>query len=110
MSVENLKEYARRCAADPELRARAKEIGATDLDGQIAHAASLGLNWTKDDMVAFQEEIQGDGELGEEDLEKVAGGVVTTTTGVAAVSLASAAVASAGTAATATSTTTGGGW
>jgi len=108
MSVENLKEYARRCATDPELRAKAKEIGATDLDGQIAHAASMGLNWSKEDMVAFQEEMQGDGELSEEDLDKVAGGVVTTTVGAAVAVVGVVAVASS--TATATATTSGSGW
>ncbi|WP_298934713.1 Nif11-like leader peptide family RiPP precursor [uncultured Ruegeria sp.] len=110
MSVENLKEYARRCAADPELRAKAKEIGATDLDGQIEHAASMGLNWTKDDMSAFQEELQADGELGEDDLEKVAGGVVTTTAAAAAVAVSAASAAVVGSAAAVTSTTSGSGW
>ncbi len=108
MSVEDLKEYARRCASDSDLRAKAKEIGATNLDAQIQHAASMGLNWTKEDMVAFQEELQADGELGEDDLEKVAGGVVTTTAAAAAVVGAAAAVV--GTAAAATSASTGSGW
>ncbi|NVO58337.1 Nif11-like leader peptide family natural product precursor [Rhodobacteraceae bacterium B1Z28] len=110
MSVENLKEYARRCAADPELRAKAKEIGATDLDGQIAHAASMGLNWTREDMGAFQEELQADGELSEDDLEKVAGGVVTTTAAAAAVAVATASAAVATAATAVTSTTSGSGW
>ncbi|NVO58336.1 Nif11-like leader peptide family natural product precursor [Rhodobacteraceae bacterium B1Z28] len=109
MSVEDLKEYARRCAADPDLRAKAKEIGATDLDGQIAHAASMGLTWNKEDMVAFQEELQADGELGEDDLEKVAGGVVTTTAAAAA-AVVSAAAAVVGTATAVTTTTSGSGW
>ncbi len=109
MSVEDLKEYARRCASDPDLRAKAKEIGATDLDGQIAHAASMGLTWTKEDMAAFQEELQADGELGEDDLEKVAGGVVTTTAAAAA-AVVGAAAAVVGTAAAVTSASTGSGW
>ncbi len=83
MSVENLKEYARRCAAEPELRAKAKEIGMSDMDEHMRHAESLGLGWTLDDMVAFRKEMiddQGDLEdLSEEDLEQVAGGVVTAT-------------------------------
>ena len=83
MSVENLKEYARRCASEPELRAKAKEIGMSDMDEHMRHAESLGLGWTLDDMVAFRKEMiddQGDLEdLSEEDLEQVAGGVVTAT-------------------------------
>ena len=114
MSVENLKEYARRCATDPELRSKAKEIGVTNLDGQISFATSLGLDWNKDDMMAFQTEIQADGELSEDDLESVAGGVLSAT-GVAAVVGAvagsvAAAAAVVGTAAAVTSTTTGSGW
>lgn len=109
MSVEDLKEYARRCASDPDLRAKAKEIGATNLDAQIEHSASMGLNWTKEDMAVFQEELQADGELGEDDLEKVAGGVVTTTAAAAAAVVA-AATAVVGTAAAVTTTTTGSGW
>jgi len=83
MSLENLKEYARRCAEEPELRARAREIGTTDMDGHMRHADGLGLAWTMDDMMALRDEMtDSDGnlsELSEEDLEQVAGGVVTAT-------------------------------
>ncbi len=92
MSVENLKEYARRCASEPELRAKAKEIGLSDMDEHMRHAESLGLAWSSDDMVAFRKEViddQGDLEdLSEEDLEKVAGGVVTATAALAVGALA----------------------
>jgi len=54
MSVENLKEYARRCASEPELRARAKEIGVADVDEHMRHAESLGLDWTRNDIAAFR--------------------------------------------------------
>ena len=76
MSVENLKEYIRRCAADPELRSKVKAIGLTDLDGQIAHAHTLGLDWTKGDFVAFRTEIRTAGELSDDELETVSGGTL----------------------------------
>jgi predicted ribosomally synthesized peptide with nif11-like leader len=106
MSIENLKEYARRCAADPALREKAKALGASNVDGQIGHATVLGLPWTRADLDAFRKEMEADGELTEEDLEQVAGGLVTTT--AAAVATASVAVATAVTAVT--STTSGSGW
>ncbi len=78
MSVENLKEYARRCAAEPELRDSAKALGASDIGGHIQHAADLGLDWTEDDMIAFRKEVldaEGDFDsLTEEELEQIAGG------------------------------------
>ena len=83
MSLENLKEYARRCASEPELRARAKEIGVTDAEEHMRHASSLGLDWTRADMIAFHKEVvdaEGDlEELSEEDLEQIAGGLATVT-------------------------------
>ena len=93
MSVENLKEYARRCAEEPELRAKAKALGVSDVEGHMREAGSLGLHWTMDDMVALRKEVadavDAEGELdglSEEELEQVAGGAVTAT--VAAVSAA----------------------
>ena len=87
MSVENLKEYARRCATDPELRAVARDIGMADMDEHIRHAESMGLAWDRGDLVAFQKEVidsEGDiVDLSEEELEQVAGGVITTTAMVA---------------------------
>ena len=83
MSVENLKEYARRCATDPELRAAARDIGMADMDEHMRHAESMGLAWGRGDLVAFQKEIiDPDGgivDLSEEELEQVAAGLVTTT-------------------------------
>ena len=81
MSVENLKEYARRCASEPELRARAKDIGVSDAEEHMRHAGSLGLDWTMDDMLAFRKEmVDAEGELeelSEEELEQIAGGMLT---------------------------------
>ena len=124
MSVENLKEYARRCAVEPELRATARDLGGTDMKGHVRHAASLGLDWTMDDMIAFRKEVlDADGDfdgLTEEELERVAGGAVTTTSAIVAGILASVLAAGAAGAAisgaavggtvAATSTTGSGGW
>lgn len=96
MSVENLKEYARRCATHPELRAAAKAIGMADMDEHMRHAGSMGLDWDRGDLVAFQREMadpEGDlADLSEEELEKIAGGVITTTA-LAAIGVAAGAVA-----------------
>lgn len=86
MSVENLKEYARRCANEPELREKAKAIGMTDWEEHVRHAESLGLDWTSADVAAFRKElIDADDDftdLSEEELEQVAGGAFSTTIAV----------------------------
>ncbi len=110
MSVENLKEYARRCASDPVLRERAKEIGATNIDEQIAHSRSLGLEWTKEDLQEFKRELEAEGELSEEDLENVAGGVVTATAAGVAAGVVGAAAGVVGAGAAVAATTGGSGW
>ena len=75
MSLENLKEYAQRCANEPELRETAKTIGMTDLEGQMRYAESLGLEWTMEDMAALRKEAtdseDGLEELSEEELEQI---------------------------------------
>ncbi len=81
MSVENLKKYGKLCAEDISVREQAKRIGLEDLSGQIAYATRLGLPFTQQDMAALAKEVgatQRD-ELSEEDLEKVAGGLVSAT-------------------------------
>ena len=81
MSVENLKKYGQLCAENEEVRKKAKEIGLQDIDGQVAHAKTLGLEVYKEDFEALAKEagLDGKNELSEEDLKKVAGGVVTLT-------------------------------
>ena len=83
MSVENLKEYTRRCATDPELLSKAKAFGLTNMEEHMRQAGSLGLAWTMDDMIAFRKEaINAEGDLedlGEEELEQVAAGAITIT-------------------------------
>ena len=80
MSVENLKKYGKMCAEDEEVRKKAKEIGLQDLDGQVVHAKTLGLEFSKEDFKVLAKEIGLDGknELSDEDLIKVAGGLVET--------------------------------
>ena len=94
MSVENLKEYARRCANEPELRAKAKAIGLTDMDAHMQQARGLELDWTASDLVDFRKEVidaEGDLEdLSEEELERVAGGVVLVGVAIVAGSVAAA--------------------
>jgi predicted ribosomally synthesized peptide with nif11-like leader len=81
MSVENLKKYGKLCAEDGKIREKAKEIGTQDLDGHIAHAKTLGLDISREDFAALAKEagIDGKDELSEEDLKKVAGGIITIT-------------------------------
>ena len=86
MSLENLKEYARRCATDPELLAAARTIGMTDIEEHMRHAGSLGLDWTRNDLAAFRKEVTDDDDdtddlvdLTEEELERVAGGALAAT-------------------------------
>ena len=110
MSTENLKEYARRCATEPELLARAKEFGLTDMDKHMRYAESLGLDWTTGDLAAFRKEVidaEGDfDDLSEEELEQVAGGAFSTTM---AVSVAVGLAVGAGATVAVTSASVGGG-
>lgn len=83
MSLLDLKEYARRCGSDPELRENAKAIGIENIDEHIRVAAEMGLNWTWSDLKAFQKELSDAQEsledLSEEELEQVAGGAFSAT-------------------------------
>lgn len=83
MSVENLKEYARRCATEPELRETAKAIGMADMEEHMRNASSLGLEWDRNDFDSFRHEVVAAGDdltdLSEEELEQVAGGLFSVT-------------------------------
>jgi predicted ribosomally synthesized peptide with nif11-like leader len=81
MSLENLKKYGKLCEEKEEVREKAKEIGLQDLEGQIAYGKSLGLDFSKEDFEALAKEagVEVKKELSEEELEKVAGGLVTST-------------------------------
>ena len=104
MSVENFKQFVTSVSGDEELAAKVKEAG-TDVDKIIALGKEKGLEFTAEDIKAAHEEAAGSSEeLSDEDLEKVAGGFVTTTAAavtsvdgaVAGVVGATAGVASAG--------------
>lgn len=80
MSVADFKKYGQMIAEQPEVRAKAKEIGLGDVDGQIKYAKTLGLEFTQDDLAkAVKEASASSKELSEEQLEKVAGGAISTT-------------------------------
>lgn len=84
MSIENLKEYERRCVSDADVREKAKAIGGSDLEGHMQFSESLGLSWTKADIAAYRKErVSSDEDFEEElsadDLELVSGGWFTTT-------------------------------
>lgn len=107
MSVENLKEYGRRARENDEVRAKAKELGMGNLEGQMEHARSLGLDFTQADLDALASEVgSSEDALSEEQLESVAGGLVSAT----AMGVAALAVAVVGAGAAVTSTTQAGGW
>ena len=107
MSVEDLKKYSQMCVQDDALKAKAKDIGLENIDGQIEQAKTLGLNFSMEDLDTLAKEVgAGEAELSDDDLESVAGGFVTAL--AAAVVGASAGVVSAG--AAVASTTSGGGW
>ena len=97
MSLEHLKEYARRCATEDAVGKRAKAIELTDLDEHIRHARSLGLEWTLHDLVKFRNQVFGaDAELeqvSDEELKMIAGGVPSSSS---AAGLAAAAAAAGG--------------
>lgn len=89
MSIENLKEYARRCATESELLARAKAFGLDNVEEHRKCASALGLDWTEEDMAAFRKEVSGieggtEEDLTEEELDQVAGGAATVTLAVLA--------------------------
>ena len=84
MSVEHLKEYGKRLAENEEIRNRAKEIGF-NIEGQIAYGKELGFDFNMEDMQALADEAGfSKDELSEEQLELIAGGVLTITAIVAA--------------------------
>jgi len=109
MSVQDLKKYGKMAAEDPKVRAKAKEIGLTNVKGQAAYAKTLGMNFDEADMQALAKEVAPKGELSDKELSGVAGGVVLTTVGVAA-GVVSAAAGVVGASAAVTSSTTGSGW
>ncbi len=86
MSVEDFKKYGQMIAQDEKVRAKAKAIGVENVTGQIGYAKTLGLEFTQQDMAkAVREAGVSSQELSEEQLEKVAGGAISSTAVVGAV-------------------------
>ena len=106
MSVADLKAYGTRAATDPVVRAKAKEIGLQNVAGQAAYAKTLGFTFTQEDMQDLAKEVKPKGELNEDQLKQVSGGVVTTTAAAVAGAAVSVATAVHGV----TVTTSGRGW
>ena len=82
MSLENLKEYARRCATEPEMGRAAREIGMENIEEHIVVSERLGLEWDRADLLALSRELVDSDDLEDvspEELEQIAGGVCTTT-------------------------------
>jgi predicted ribosomally synthesized peptide with nif11-like leader len=109
MSVADLKAYGKRAASDPAVRSKAKAIGLQNIQGQAEYAKTLGLTFTADDMKSLAKEVQPKGELTEEQLGAVSGGVVSATA-VAAASVVGAGVGVATAVTAVTASTSGGGW
>lgn len=97
MSIEDFKKYGQMIAQDEKVRAKAKEIGIDNVEGQIKYGKTLGLEFTKEDLSkVVKESGVSSQELSEEQLEKVAGGAISTTAAAvvgAVVGIASTAVA-----------------
>ena len=100
MSVEALNAFGKKVLEDQELKAKAKQTGLDNLEGLISLAKENGFDISKEDFEAVAKELQSTDELSEDDLEQVAGGVVTVGLALAAVSAAAAV----------TSCTASGGW
>jgi predicted ribosomally synthesized peptide with nif11-like leader len=80
MSVEDFKKFGQMIAENPEVRAKAKEIGIDNVDGQIQYAKTLGLEFSKQDLAGVVKESGvSSQELSDEQLETVAGGAISTT-------------------------------
>ena len=112
MSVENLKEYARRCASEPELLEAAREFGMENMDGHMEAAERLGLDWDMRDMAAFAKELVDDDafdEMTRQELEQIAGGFVASASAQSS-SVSGAMAATAGQGTIASSTVGGSGW
>jgi predicted ribosomally synthesized peptide with nif11-like leader len=98
--MESFKAFTFKVLEDEELKKKAKEIGINNIEAIIALAKENGFDIQKEDFEAAAKEFESNDELSDEDLEKVAGGVVTASVALAAVSAAAAV----------TSCTAQGGW
>ena len=96
MSVEAVKGFIEKIGGDEVLAEKFKTAGV-DVNAVIALGKENGFEFTAQDMKTVHDEMSQSGtELSDEDLEKVAGGFVTST--VAGVLVAGAAVVEAATA------------
>lgn len=82
MSVENVRKFMELVVKDTGLQHELAKPG-TDVPKIIALGAARGLDFTAQDIKTVYDETGG--ELTEEQLEKVAGGFITTTAAVCAV-------------------------
>ncbi len=106
MSVEDFKKFGQLCAQDEKVREKVKNIGIDNVEGWIEYARKEhGLEFTKADMQAVSEEVAPTDELSEEQLEQVAGGLVSSTGAAVAGAVAGGVGAAAGSAAAATAVT-----
>ena len=99
MSVENLKEYARRCASEPALLEAAREFGMDNMEEHMEAAERLGLDWDMDDMAAYAKELVDSDAIDDmtgEELEQISGGNMPAAGAAAGVGAAVAGTASAG--------------
>lgn len=74
MSAESLKAFFAKVHSDPALTAKAKEIGTSDFKKTEAFAKELGFDITDDDLTNYVKETSA---LSDDDLDNVAGGIVT---------------------------------
>ena len=98
MSQEAVKEFFEKIGEDEKLTEKVKEAGA-DVNELIRLGMEYGCEFTIEDLMLANEEFtKSNVELSDEDLEKVAGGFVTSVAAAVAAGVASgvAAVASAG--------------
>jgi len=95
MSVEAVKGFIEKVGQDEELAEKVKEAG-TDVNEIIRLGKENGFEFTAEDMKALHDETAKSGEeLSDEDLEKVAGGFVTSTAVAVVAGLAAAAASAA---------------
>lgn len=106
MSVEDFKKFGKLCAQDKKVREEVKKIGIENVDGWIQYAKDEhGLEFTKADMQTVSDELGPSDELSEEQLEQVAGGLVSSTGAAVAGAVAGGVGAAAGGVAAATAVT-----
>jgi predicted ribosomally synthesized peptide with nif11-like leader len=80
MTQQDVSRFFQALETDPALQAEAGAIDATDpasaAEGLAALGADHGYSFSVADLAAFLREQPASGELGEEELERVAGGLL----------------------------------